>query len=72
MYMRFEIAAVSPSRIAFITCGTKLEVDRSPAIDPSTVGSQCSIALSARSAGQHGSAAHKVPAPFLSLRARKD
>ena len=37
MYMRLEIAAVSPSRQSFQTCGTKQAVVQVPATMPSTV-----------------------------------
>ncbi|CAA9355748.1 MAG: hypothetical protein AVDCRST_MAG90-2656 [uncultured Microvirga sp.] len=43
MYMRFEIASVSPSRHALSTCGTKLGVERTPATTPRAFGSQPSI-----------------------------
>jgi hypothetical protein len=43
MYIRFEIASVSPSRHAFRTCGTKLEVESRPATVPSAAGNQPSI-----------------------------
>src|SRR5829696_3095932 len=36
-YMRFEIASVSFSRQALITCGTKLTVEQMPATVPSAV-----------------------------------